>query len=129
MATIPVIRAWKAVAILWNVVQQIPPPSILYDPPSPPQITLLDAAGNAQIIAQTTVKLRTGVYSYTYITPTEGPLGIWSAWLDVLDANGRPNDSVNSTGRQKATPIFQSGVSIWKVMALEARRIQAMGSN
>ena len=107
MATLPVIRAGKAVSIVWNVVQQIPPPAIPYDPPHSPQITLFDAAGNAQVIAQPTVKLKNGVYSYTYITPSAGPLGTWSAWLDTVDASGTPSGSVNAADRQKSTPVFQ----------------------
>jgi len=107
MANLPVIRAGKAVAILWNVARQVPPPPVPYDPASAPQITIFDPAGNVQVSAQATLRIESGVYSYTYVTPVAGPLGIWSAWLDALDASGMPSGSVHAADLQKATPVFQ----------------------
>ncbi len=101
------IRAGKAVAILWNVTVQVPPPAKLYDPPSPPVITIFDPAGSIQVNAQSTTKLSSGLYSFTYVTPAAGPLGVWSAWLDVADANGIPSGSVDALELKPATPVFQ----------------------
>jgi uncharacterized protein YfaS (alpha-2-macroglobulin family) len=107
MSNLPVIRAGKAVAILWNVARQVPPPAVLYDPPSPPTITIFDPNGTAQINALGTTRISSGVYSYTYVTPADGALGVWTAWLDVVDVNGVPSGSVDARDQQKATPIFQ----------------------
>jgi hypothetical protein len=59
--------------------------------------------GNARVVAQTCVKLRSGVYSSTYITPAGGPLGIWNASLDAVNATG----SLNDTDRQTFTTVVQ----------------------
>lgn len=107
MTVLQVIRAGKAVAIMWNVTSQIPPPPTPYDPPATPTITIFDPNGNAQVTAAATTRLSAGLYSYTYVTPAAGPLGVWSAWLDAVDADGNPNGSVDAPDLQKATPVFQ----------------------
>jgi hypothetical protein len=75
MTVLQVIRAGKAVAIMWNVTCQIPPPPTPYDPPAAPAITIFDPNGNAQVTAAATTRLAAGLYSYTYVTPAAGPLG------------------------------------------------------
>lgn len=107
MGALQVVRAGKAVAIMWNVTSQVPPPPAPYDPPSPPAITIFDPNGNAQVTATPTTRLAAGLYSYTYVTPAAGPLGVWSAWLDAVDGDGFPNGSVDAPDLQKATPVFQ----------------------
>lgn len=107
MGALQVVRAGKAVAIMWNVTSQVPPPPAPCDPPSPPTITIFDPNGNAQVTAAPTTRLAAGFYSYTYVTPVAGPLGVWSAWLDAVDGNGFPNGSVDAPDLLKATPVFQ----------------------
>ena len=101
------IRAGQAVQIIWSVTQSYPTPAQPYDPPSPPTITIFDPLGDIQINNVATTRLATGVYSYIYITSSNSTLGIWNAWLNVVDANSVPSGSVDQIDSSKATPVFQ----------------------
>jgi hypothetical protein len=107
--TLATIRAGKAVTLLWNLVQSVPPPAAPYTPAAAPLITIIDANGVMQVNAQamTSVAGRLGVYSYEYVTPSGGALGAWSAWVDVIDPAGNPAGSSYQAGQAKATPVFQ----------------------
>jgi len=102
-----VIRAGKAVTLLWNLAQTVPPPPVTYDPPSAPTVTIFDANGNTAVSEAPAARVQSGMYSFTFVTPATGPIGIWSAWMDVVDANGVPSGSADITDLTKATPVFQ----------------------
>ena len=107
--TLATIRAGKTVTLLWNLVQNVPPPPTAYTPATAPLISVFDPNGVAQVNAQamTPVAGRPGVYSYEYVTPSSGALGAWSAWVDVIDPAGNPAGSAYQAGQAKATPVFQ----------------------
>lgn len=102
-----VIRAGKAVTLLWNLAQTVPPPPVTFDPPVPPTVTIFDPNGNVVVSAQAAARVQSGLYAFTFVTPAAGPGGIWSAWMDLSDANGVPSGSVDGTDLMKATPAFQ----------------------
>jgi uncharacterized protein YfaS (alpha-2-macroglobulin family) len=107
-----IIRAGKAVQLVWNLstLNAGLLPALTYNPyspPNPPVITIFDSTGTKQVSQQAMTLLATGVYSYTYVTPSGGPLGVWTAELDVVDNNGVPSGSVFVEGQAEATPVFQ----------------------
>ena len=107
---VTVVRAGKAVTLLWRLTQTVPPPAFTYDPPSLPLVTIFDPTGATQVGAQAAVKISPGYYAYTYVTPANpsaGQLGIWTAWIDTVDAGGNPAGSVDSTNQAKASQVFQ----------------------
>ena len=106
MANLEVIRAGKAAKLVWRLTQSIPPPTVTYDPPTPPTITIFDPTGAMQVTAQAMTKVLSGLYSYTYATPSGGPLGTWSAYVDATDGNGANSGSVDAVDQLKATPVF-----------------------
>ncbi len=114
------IRAGRAVDLYWTVTRmQFNPANArilpaAYDPPSPPVVTIIDPDGVTQVTAAPATKadgmggqLPTGLWKYTYLTPGDGALGIWTAWLDATDSNGIVSGSVDGPDQQKAIPAFQ----------------------
>jgi len=72
-----------------------PPASPLpYDPPAAPQITIADCGGNVVVNRANMNKAASGAYYYDFVTPSAGPTGTWSAWLDMQDASGNPQGSL-----------------------------------
>lgn len=104
-----VVRAGKAVQLFWTLTAPNPAPPIFtpYDPPALPTISIFDPNGTEQVTAAAMTKIQSGLYSYIYATPADGALGVWTGWVDLTDANGNPNGSVDSADQQKATPLFQ----------------------
>jgi len=78
-----------------------------YDPPSVPVISIFDPTGAEQITSAAMTKLASGLYGYVYQTPSGGPLGTWSGYIDVTDASSVVSGSVDGPDLQKATPLFQ----------------------
>ena len=107
------IRAGKAVVLYWNITAPqlnaangvvAPAP---FDPVAAPAISIFDPNGAEQLTAAAMTKVQSGLYSYEYTTPALGALGIWSAYVDIVDAAGNPAGSAYDAGQTKTTPVFQ----------------------
>jgi hypothetical protein len=92
------IRAGKAVYVPWEVTSGHPP--IAYDPPDAPLVSIADPTGVVRVTAQATTRAAAGIYYYIYITPADGALGVWQAWLDAVDGAGVPSGSLR-------LPVFE----------------------
>lgn len=108
---LPVIRAGTAVTLVWSfetpalIPGQTP---TLENPPTTPTITILDARGNITVNAAAMALIQTGYYSYEYLTPSDGVLGTWSAFVDTTDSTGNKVGSASQAAPgAKATPVFQ----------------------
>ena len=107
MPNLEVISAGNAVTLAWRLWTKIPPPPVIYDPPTLPVITIIDPTGTIQISREPMTKLEPGLYGFTYITPAGGPLGVWSAMVNATDAFGTTSGSVDAVDQLKATPVFR----------------------
>ena len=73
MPNLEVISAGNAVTLAWRLWTKIPPPPVIYDPPTLPVITIIDPTGAIQINREPMTKLEPGLYGFTYITPSGSP--------------------------------------------------------
>ena len=115
-----VIRQGKGVQLVWkcSVLDPKGLPQIVFtpfDPPSLPLITIYDPTGAVVVNAQAMTKLPppygqtvSGMYSYIYLTPTNGPLNQpYTAKVDAVDALGNPAGSAQQSPPSETIPVFQ----------------------
>lgn len=108
---LPVIRAGNAVTLVGSFATPalIPGQSTgPENPPTTPKITIFDSNNNKVVDAAAMTPIQTGYYQYEFLTPSTGPLGTWSAWIDTTDSAGNPVGSASQAAPgAKATPVFQ----------------------
>jgi len=104
---VTVIRAGTAVQSWWNVYSFSSMQAVVYDPPTAPVITIYDPTGMAQVTNAIMTKVRTGTYTFIYITPSNGTLGFWTAIVNVTDSNSLPGGSVDDITPSKYVQVFQ----------------------
>jgi hypothetical protein len=102
-----VVRGGKAVQIWYDIYDYSNINPILFDPPSLPLITIIDPTTARIVNQQPMTRVRKGLYTFIFVTPSTGPTGIWGAFVDVVDTSGLPGGSVDYVIPQAADPVFQ----------------------